>query len=828
MLPVYAFCVGNLRCHCVYCSVESPKIIDWPTILIWIGILAVISVALLEWYVSRNKRMTLYAGDGVSEGKKGNNFYNFLNKHLLWISVCVFIAGLLIYLVGFYRDKLGVVGGWLAVVPRAIIAALKMFGAAHELPRVASELQLDWVYMSLFSVIHFIAAFISVFFLFNMIGYKMNESIKLRRCAKKYTANKRLVDKCAKWLGLTKNEEPISDKVHIFWGVNEASCLQASEIRRNDKKLKSVASIIIVIDVDEDTNDNTKKKATLSRITNTITIKDSERRKLEEVGAYVDHCYDGPARLSDEKAKDIFGSLNLRSVGKIVENCKIMSVYFLSDDEEENMTGALKMLKDTKIWGNKNPEKNSPTSNIYVHARRNACNEVLDHYSYYDDATTNVADIKIIDSAYLSVVSLMSMEKALPVSCLDIDFETGLCKSTRFTSMVVGFGTTGQSAFDFLYEFSALVGADGRSRIPFKCYAIDRNMNQIAGTIRKRMPQICDHNKLELINDEVNTDSFWRRIGQVINDLNYVVVTLNDDELGFSLAIDLYKFALQYRTSEEKLVVAVRCYERSRDNKFSDVIRLMSGAGGCDKIHIIPFGDKSDLYGCNVTLSNKILKEAKEFHHVYNNKKLADKDKQWEKDFGKEKIESEMKNNNWSRYHAICSINCRVEQNISNALHQTTKLILLGIDRDKITRRLRIFNEFANNRKPYTLEYDLSKIIKSIDKAEFCKYVVGCCEDVAGCCEDVAGCCEYVARCYESVAKLLVNVAIVEHERWMASHELRGFTYNEKGKDYIRKYHNSMLPFYKLKDDRTRSYDCDVVDTTIRLLLDELNHKMDN
>ena len=58
-------------------------------------------------------------------------------------------------------------------------------------------------------------------------------------------------------------------------------------------------------------------------------------------------------------------------------------------------------------------------------------------------------------------------------------------------------------------------------------------------------------------------------------------------------------------------------------------------------------------------------------------------------------------------------------------------------------------------------------------------------------------------------------MALVEHERWIASHKLMGYTYGEKD-NYEQKHHHCICPLDEL-DEMTQSYDCNVVDTTIKM-----------
>lgn len=233
------------------------------------------------------------------------------------------------------------------------------------------------------------------------------------------------------------------------------------------------------------------------------------------------------------------------------KNPPIQPVFFaetdiqLSNDEAQNMAGALNLQKDKRL---RSMVDNKPI--IYVHARRDANNEVFDHYSQYDEDSQRM-EIKIVDSAYLSIVTLKQDEAALPVNCVKIDKATGLVNSP-FTSLIVGFGSTGKEAFKFLYEYSAFVGPDLK-KSPFKCYAIDEKMNKIAGLIRKKMPAIGE-DELTLVQATVDSEEFWENIETLISGLNYVVIALNNDSMGLSLAVNLFKYALKYRPSSSPML----------------------------------------------------------------------------------------------------------------------------------------------------------------------------------------------------------------------------------------------------------------------------------
>jgi hypothetical protein len=70
-------------------------------------------------------------------------------------------------------------------------------------------------------------------------------------------------------------------------------------------------------------------------------------------------------------------------------------------------------------------------------------------------------------------------------------------------------------------------------------------------------------------------------------------------------------------------------------------------------------------------------------------------------------------------------------------------------------------------------------------------------------------------ECSADDADLLENVAMVEHERWIASHKLMGYTYHPE-KDCVQKYHESICPWDELNESK-KNHDFKVVDTTIKL-----------
>ena len=261
--------------------------------------------------------------------------YKVIVRYLSELSIVVWLLGIAIYTIGFTDNKLNV----FAVLPRVIISSFKMFTISNELARVDSTLHHDAIYMTAFSLIHFCAACITFIFIFRMIGYKLRCSMRL----KYYKLF------CAK-----------GKNVHLFWGTNEASLLLAENIDNNKKKENHNNEdnegikvrrddIIIFVDVDKECEDNCQKKPSLSYLTNTITIKDSDISRLDKIGALVGHCYNGPASIDTSKNNDIFAQLRLNAIRKILQKCDSFNIYLLSDDEADNISAALKLQDDENL-----------------------------------------------------------------------------------------------------------------------------------------------------------------------------------------------------------------------------------------------------------------------------------------------------------------------------------------------------------------------------------------------------------------------------------------------------------------------------------------------
>ncbi len=658
-------------------------------------------------------------------------------KRIFWTAFVIWVLGVLVYTVGFMHHNLNA----FAVLPRAIISSFKMFVASNDLARVHVLLQKDALYMTLFSVLHLVAAFVSFMFVFKVMIHRFKSWNRIRK--------------------YKKDESMHNKMVHVFWGICEPAFLLANDIRNKRKS----DNIIIFIDIDDDYKECSSRKVSFGFVTNSVTLDENELKRIDLIeGALIDHCFRGPSSVDVSEDNDVFKALKLKDVGAIVENGAIVRNYFLSEDENENIRGALNLMNDFRFKKNKEVY-------MHIHARKDANNEVFDHYSqYHIDYPQNIR-FEIVDSAYLSVLTLKKNDKCLPVNCVKV--EANGCVYAPFNSMIVGFGEVGQEAFKFLYEFSVFKGMF-LNRTPFRCYAIDSKMNEIEGLIRYKMPEIRE-NELTLIHTSVNSKKMWNLISNEINRLNYVVVTLNDDMLGLSFGVNLFKYAIRHRDKGlPVLKIVMRCYDNRNEKRMVSVIKSLEKSTIGENVQLDIFGRMEDLYKWDNIVDDITMKAAKEFHGAYENSEVF-ADEKWNECFGIKAISKVMTDKNVTRFHAIYDINRRINQNVSNALHCRTKMILMGFTKNESPERER-----------------LKRYCEFIDKFDALHY-----------------------DCSDADNELLCNLAITEHERWMASHKLLGFKPGDET-DLVAKTHKYLRPWQEL-DDETKTFDCKVINTTIKI-----------
>lgn len=564
-------------------------------------------------------------------------------------------------------------------------------------------------------------------------------------------------------------------KCYVFWGINSQSYVLAKDICTQCEKEKP---IIVFVKNQGDSNDGESQSLGIERLFNLVALRNREVEYIERISAIYVNCKFELGEEDLPNNSNVFKLLQLSDLGSMISRCSEAHIFFLSEIENDNLRSALNLMKDSKYL----PKVKNKNTKIYCHARKTARNEAFGNYNYYSG--DNNTELNLIDSSYLSVMKIKQELSYQPVSYLEIDEETATVKNkvgNDFNAMIIGFGETGQEALKFYWEYSALpiyVGTDVK-KFRFHCNVIDSDMYNLKAQVVTNIPILANTKDVKFVTASINSEEYWTKIKEEASCVNAVVVSLGDDDLSMDTAVNVFKYLLKVRwNSNRRFTVFVRNYNLENLDKMKCIADTYSNAGcGSSGAKLVVFGGVNDIYTYDLIVSDRLLLGAKEFHKIY--QLSVANVSTWENEFGPDAINKKAIKYR-SKYLAVREIVGKIQQNISNAMHVETKLYLTGVYKWK-----------------YMMQFHNKSINRDVIKINYTQ--------MDG--NDVA----------HADQTRLENLAIAEHLRWVAAYEMMGYVYGSQ-KDYSQKTHPCMIDYMSL-DEPTKSYDCNVVDTSFRIVI---------
>lgn len=523
------------------------------------------------------------------------------------------------------------------------------------------------------------------------------------------------------------SKEATEIKTHIFIGCNSAS-----EILANDIHTKHPDQGIIFIDLPEE-DENIQGVSVIDIISRFF---------------------------KDSKEKEVYDKYVVLKAGKGMEELKPWlenkdnKVYILSDSQESNMS----ILE--KLWEHKDKFE----CTIYCHAKKEG---LVNRY----DSITDIKDrIKFIDSSYLAVEYLKKHNtgELLPVKFVDIAKKDGKENlgyvTSDFNCAVIGFGETGKEAVKFLYEFGAFPDK-ANVKAPFKCHIFDKNIDKELGEfgidLRTLRSPEAEENEFILHSCEIGSIEFRSEMLKLINELNYIVVCLGNDDKNIEVALNIADFAtLEGRNTGRNFCIAVKQAKLSKLNE--DTLR---NANATYNKCLHPFGMMETIWK-NHIISNELMdNDASRFFESYTTLSAAINKKLYP-DYPVDTWEERKKKSCSENYCYAdrCDAKRKIAQDYSNCLHVETKRVLCK----------------GSNVK--------AKMICEINDND--------------------------KHCDGDYAAILEHLAVCEHLRWEASHLMLGYRPTDGGNKADRKLHNCIKPFSKLHPDK-QHYDWLVVKNSI-------------
>lgn len=665
--------------------------------------------------------------------KNSNRRISRENKVFINSAVWVFLCGVAIYFIGY--DYAGTGENMVTLLLRSVLSSFEMFLSKSNLIGIADNCKGDEVYMFFFAIIHTLALTISTLFAVLCFGKRIQywcRGIKWRFIGSSAVTN-------------------------VFWGFNERSFVLAHDIA--NKSTTKERFIFVDFPLHEE---SPSKGQSFSGILGLFSYKIHALRQMSGLrNSIMMRSSLRPSSVQNINT-DFFDAMNIYRLKQILDKSKEIRFFILTDDEDANLKAALNM-RNHNVCENKEFK-------IYCSARKTKLNRLIEE--------TKVEHLKFIDDSRTSITQLkMDHDKGRhPIDYVDIDKERGVVTS-EFKALIVGFGTTGQDALRFLYEFSAFTGID-QKKSPVQLHVVDCNMDKLKGGFYQEVPgmSMLEGKEIFLHNLNFNSMEFNQFLDANINELNYVIIATGNDDQNIEFASAIMDKAFSQRpATARRLKVFVRMYSEANRVKFDSVINVYAPFG--KKENYLPlefFGDTKTLYTRDVIIDNRYEQQAREFYKAYC--KATSSSDSWEDRADKEKNKLGVK-----RIYGMRSLRRKEGQDKANCQHCYTKQRLLNLE---------------NRNGPLELpEWTDKESILDHEGATENHWLV-----------------------------CLYSVAICEHLRWNASHLMMGYVpmtpdvkkHIDGTCDERTKQHTCIVDWNQLSCG-TQGYDYFVVKTTVQI-----------
>lgn len=598
--------------------------------------------------------------------------------------------------------------------------------------------------------------------------------------------------------------------LYVFFGLDDASKLLANDIYMQDKQAVIVFienSLAGEAEEDEDKTDGWKSIVSMltHRRKTFLDAREDEQHALAIASCSV--CNLDMEGISSQGVVNVWDSIGLNSVKRLLENLSDVEngqlhLFFLSEDRDGNVRAISKMTKDEIINVAKYP------TTIYCHARRDGVNRIIE-----DMGLEKRIEVRLLDSSHLAVEHLKRNVQNHPVSFVDV--ESGKKDNpgtviSPFTSLIVGFGETGQEAVQFLYEFGAFVhsksSASASFRSPFICHVVDNDMENLEGRFISSIPNVSCKKSDDDVTTSINfykcdyrsMEFYDKVLAPIAEDLNYVVVAMGDDELNMTVAVEILRYVRLHRSNLNKFCIYVRAYEKGTFRHLTDIAehynsRLDVKEDKDMKIRI--FGQNEEIYTYELVVKDRYEEEGREYYEAYRSLQIDPVNDEGDWEMRRYDTLTSNKGTKWER---MSKLRRKESQDRSNALHAVTKLKILEKalgDEDRV-------RELAG--RMLTLSADGHLISERVGQRQNIRYTQLSVEE----------------------NRLMLNMAMLEHLRWNAAHEILGYTPNSKEHkcNELTRQHNCLKPWESLDDESAKAgypvdfklFDFGVVETTLK------------
>lgn len=340
----------------------------------------------------------------------------------------------------------------------------------------------------------------------------------------------------------------------------------------------------------------------------------------------------------------------------------------MSDEEKEN----LQAVTVLQIIQKKEIEHKHSSFYCYCHARKSQNNTAMLNEGNL------VFMVHIIDTSFLAVQNLKREKEYHPINFVEKDTNKGTVRSA-FTGMVIGFGETGRDAFRFLYEFSSFTKDNQGNPSVKKIHVIDKKIDELKSQFLMEAPALKNKAEIDWWKAQsTHSAEFWDKLKTIIQDLNYIVISIKDDEEAVGIATSIFEYAYRNRDDFNRFKIFVRLRKSMREDFLRNHKEFFE--------IILPFGSVRDAFSYNTINKDVLEKAAKRFKYRYdvlNGGKFDAIENGNEEEYADEawlnRRSNYLKENNaLKRKESEIKIWYQEEQDRSNAWHIYTKVALVN------------------------------------------------------------------------------------------------------------------------------------------------------
>lgn len=613
--------------------IQMPAV-EWPVSGGWhIAFFSLIVVGLLVALVVTVQRLGLLLFDA-----RHRKSASCRNAAFLAFVCATLFAGILVYFVGY--DAGGTRANAFTLLMRSTLSALEMFLSKSNLIGVKEGCKNDEFYMLAFAVVHVAAVVASAIFTVACFRKRLTYWWRGWRWAH------------------SKNEACLN----VFWGLGERTYMMASELQKGHPKDERIVFVDIP-DKDEKPSGGQSFSGLLGLLAYKLTV----AKKASRLNYILMRSTTHPTNVQ-ERGDDFWDALDLKKIGRFIKHAGTVRFFVLGEDETTNATAAIH-LAGSGVF------KDVDDYTVYCSARKTALMRLIEvekdrHIAFIDESRTAVTELKLKGEA----------GKTYPIDYVKTDSRGQVC--SPFNALIVGFGTTGQDALRFLYEFSSFVGLDGRkSKVCID--VVDGRMAAVVGEFRREVPGMDEFEDKEVFFHEMETGSnaFEAYLRSKIERLNYVVVATGDEQRNLRIASSILDMALpSHAQSMVPLKVFVRRYSDDNTQLF-DTARNIYNKLSPDVIALDYFGSPQAVYTREVVINNIYEVLAKKFFAAYQQE--TNDTQTWD-----DRRYVDPKATAFEQSYIRQGIYRKEGQDKANALHARTKERLLRLSADRPTKDL--------------------------------------------------------------------------------------------------------------------------------------------